>query len=102
MSEKGVLNNIVKDIIMEQSHVIGIDLSVSRATNTGLIDVKTSDVGALKVSGEPTEVLSKLIHSYGEIFGQASVDVCVDILQDYPYNEIENFIPLEIKQRISK
>lgn len=102
MSEKATLNKIVKDIILEQSNVIGMGLSVSRANNTGLISIDASNVDSLKVSGEPTEVLSKLIHSYGEVFGQASVDVCVDILQGYPYNEIENYIPLEIKQKINK
>ena len=50
MSEKSTLNKIVKDIIMEQSHVIGMGLSVSRAKDTGLINVDETNVDSLQVN----------------------------------------------------
>ncbi len=102
MDKENLINKVVEQIIIEQGHVIGLGLSVSRAKYTGLIDLNNSDVESLKIKGDPKETLEQLVHSYGEIFGQASVDVCINVLQTYPYNEIEPYLAQELKSKLSK
>ena len=93
-------NDIFKNIIREQSLIVGETLSRSRAVGTGSISFEPN--GNIQIQEEPKIALEKLISSYEEIFGQSSIDVCVDVLHRMPYSEIELFLPERIKTQLTK
>lgn len=98
-------HEIVKKIIDEQSLIIGKNLAWSRAVTVSQIKgANINDVTAatLEVDGDPKQAIDKLIQSYGEIFGQTSVNVCLDVLKKLPYSEIEPFISDTVKQQLNK
>ncbi len=92
-------NDIFKNIIREQSLIVGEALSKSRAIGTGSISFGPD--GNIHIQDEPKLALEKLIRSYEEIFGQSSLDVCVDVLHRMPYTEIELFLPDRIKTQLT-
>jgi len=94
-----VPNELIKKIIDEQSQIIGVDLARSRALATGAISYSSAQ--DVTLSEEPPIVLDKLINSYKEIFGQASVDVCVDVIRKFPFQEISQYISPSIQGLVS-
>lgn len=93
-------NEIFSKIITEQSNIVGQNLARSRALSTGGVTFK--DETHLEINGDPKELLDSLINAYGEIFGQASMDVCVDVLSRMNYNEIEPYLPENLKQLLQQ
>ncbi|MBI2414585.1 hypothetical protein HYV31_01920 [candidate division WWE3 bacterium] len=89
---------LVVDIIKEQSLIIGEPLARSRAEITGSIIFKSDKIDEITIPGSnPSLTIDKLIKSYEEVFGQASVEVCVSVFKRYPKNDIQNFLPDRIK-----
>ncbi len=93
-------NEIFSKIILEQSNIVGQNLARSRALSTG--GVKFTDEATLEINGDPKKLLDSLINAYGEIFGKASMDVCVDVLSRMSYSEIEPFLPENLKQLLQQ
>lgn len=71
---------IIKEIIEEQSHIVGNKIAVDRAKSTNVIEFKGKDIVILS---NPNEALKKLIKSFEEIFGQASVEVCEEVIKKH-------------------
>jgi len=93
---------LFKKIIFEQSQIIGSKLARARALDTGsVIFVSESDFD-VEIRNHPQEALSKLINAYGEIFGEASVEVCIDVIKRFPINEIEQILPADIAEKVSR
>lgn len=98
-------HEIVKKIIDEQSLIIGKNLAWSRAVTVSEIkgaDAENLNAANLQVNGDPKQAIDKLIQSYGEIFGQTSVNVCLDVLKKLPYSDIEPYISDTVKNQLTK
>lgn len=78
-------SNIIRDIILEQANIVGLKVAVERATSTKMITFKNNQVS---ITGNENIALEKLINSYEEIFGSASVETCLDVIRKY--NTIQN------------
>lgn len=97
-------HDIVKKIIDEQSLIIGKNLAWSRAVTVA--EIKGPNTAEftpenLQINGDPKQAIDKLIQSYGEIFGQTSVNVCLDVLKKLPYTEIEPFLSDTVKKQLT-
>jgi len=71
------LKSIIEEIINEQAMIIGRKIAEDRARATDEIEIKNGEV-FLKSNDQ--KLLEKLINSYKEIFGEASEEVCLEIL----------------------
>jgi hypothetical protein len=71
---------LIKEIIQEQSNIVGEKIALERALSTNVIEVQNNK---LKIKGSPEEAVKKLIHAYEEIFGKASVEVCEDVIKKF-------------------
>lgn len=71
---------LIKEIINEQANIVGEKIAYERAISTKLINVNGNNI---EIKGSPKTALEKLILSYEEIFGEASVEVCEDVIKKY-------------------
>jgi len=92
---------LIKAIIKEQGLIIGEDLAVARAVSTGLIKPAPEDKGEVTVTGNNGVVLEKLVDAYKQVFGQSSVDVCLDVIRRYPMVEISSILPDSLKGKVA-
>ncbi|HAI62982.1 MAG: hypothetical protein UU64_C0021G0007 [candidate division WWE3 bacterium GW2011_GWF2_41_45] len=89
---------LIAEIIKEQSLIIGEKLAKSRAEDTGLVSFSSSRIEDVTLgAAEPTQIIQKLVDSYMEIFGKASVEVCVGVMRKHPIVEINNLVPETLK-----
>ena len=72
---------VVKEIIKEQSMIIGDSLSKMMAESSGVVKITQFDVQV--TSDNQDEVFKKLIESYSKLFGQASIDLCLNIIHKH-------------------
>lgn len=94
-------DKLVADIIKEQSLIIGESLARSRAEITGSVTFKSNRIDELSLTSDsPSSTIEKLIKSYEEVFGQASVEVCISVIRKYPKSEIQSFLPEKIRSAI--
>lgn len=77
---KNEINLIIKEIIEEQSNIVGSRVAIDRARSTNAIEVKGNQIRILTT---PDDALKKLINSFAEIFGEASVEVCQDVIKKH-------------------
>lgn len=92
---------LVAEIIKEQSLIIGERLAKSRAEDTGLVSFSTPRIEDLTLgAAEPTQIIQKLVDSYMEVFGKASVEVCVEVMRKHPITEINNLVPEALRAGI--
>ena len=102
-------NDIVKKIIEEQSLIIGKNLAWSRAVTVSELksdssqatQTPTINISNITINGDPKDAIDKLIASYAEIFGQTSVNVCLDVLKKLPYQEIEPYLSDSVKKQLT-
>jgi hypothetical protein len=87
---------LVIKIIEEQGQIIGSELAYSRALSTDGINMN----GALSLTEEPTTLIDKLLAAYSEVFGQASLDVCIDVIKTFPYNDVAPFLSDKVKRLV--
>lgn len=85
---------LVQKIIEDQGQIIGEELALHRAVNTGLIK-KTK--GTFELKDKPKVVIDKLISAYEEIFGESSVKVCVSTLEKFVDCGIDSYLPSNVK-----
>ena len=76
---------LVKEIVKEQSLIIGENLARQMAIESGVVKFNSSKIDDLTVT-EPNRdaAIEKLIGSYKELFGQASVEVCMNVIKKFP------------------
>jgi len=96
-----MLNELLKSIIEEQSQIIGPRLARSRAVAAGVAEYPdTPAKNQLAQPENPQVVVEKLIESYKEVFGQASVEVCISVIKRFPRQEVEPLVPNSIKSML--
>ena len=76
---------LVKEIVKEQSLIIGENLARQMAIESGVVKFNSSKIDDLTVT-EPNRdmAIEKLIGSYKELFGQASVEVSMNVIKKFP------------------
>jgi hypothetical protein len=90
---------LIAEIIREQSQIIGEQLARTRAEGTGAVKFNSSKLEDLTLTQEnPAKAIELLINSYENIFGQASVEVCLDVIKKYPSEEVSTYIPEKFKR----
>jgi len=72
--------DLIKEIIHEQSNIVGEKIAIERALSTKVINF---DNKKISIKGSPNEALKKLISAYEEIFGEASVEVCEEVIKKF-------------------
>lgn len=77
---KNEISLIIKEIIQEQSNIVGSRVALDRARATKVIEIKGSEIRLLS---SPDDALKKLIKSFAEIFGEASVEVCDEVIKKH-------------------
>lgn len=95
-------NEVIVAIIREQSLIIGEQLAKARAEATGVIEFESTDVKSAVVKGELKDVLESIINSYKEVFGQPSVDVCMNVLRKLPQDSIDPLVTDKLKLEFNK
>ena len=79
------MEEIVKRIIIEQSLIIGESLSREMAIDTGVVKFNSNKIDDITItSKDPNEAVEKLVNSYRNLFGQASVEVCMNVIRRFP------------------
>jgi len=71
---------IIKEIIEEQSNIVGNKIAINRVEATNAIKIIDSDIEILI---NPKDALKKLIDSFAEIFGDASTEVCEEVIKKH-------------------
>lgn len=75
---------LVLAIIKEQSLIIGEALARSRAEDAGVVKYNSSKIDDFTLTQTNiTTVLERLIKSYEEVFGEASAEVCFNVVKKY-------------------
>lgn len=89
-----ITENILKDIIKQQSLIIGERLAKERAEDSGVVKFKSSGIEEFELlENQPKEAIQRLVASYEVLFGRASVDVCIEIIRRYPADQTSHLIP---------
>ena len=97
------MDELVKRIVSEQSQIIGESLARQMAINTGTVRFNSKKIDDITVTGgDPGRTIEKLIEAYQNLFGQASVEVCMDVLKTFPESEIGPFLTEELRNNLSK
>jgi hypothetical protein len=71
---------IIEEIIYEQTNIVGEKIAQNRVEATKVIKI---DGNKVKIQTEPKIALKKLIDSFAEIFGEASTEVCEEIIKKH-------------------
>ncbi len=95
------MDDLVKAIIKEQGQIIGLDLAIRLAKLSGNISFSSDSVESLKLQGDPRAVLDSLLRSYSDVFGQTSINVCIDVIQRFPKQEVMSVVPDYVKNKLS-
>ena len=89
---------IVSAIIREQSMIIGEELAKSRALSSGVVSFASKNIEDINlVNDNPQQIISKLIESYEQVFGLASVAVCLGVIKRFPQDQLGFVIPENFK-----
>ena len=75
---KNEISTIIKEIIQEQSNIVGSRVALDRVRSTKVITIEGDNI---KILTSPTDALKKLVKSFEEIFGDASVEVCDEVIK---------------------
>lgn len=75
---------IVIAIIREQSQIIGDSLAQDMAVSTGVVKINSLKRNDITLTTQDyNTVIDKLINAYKSLFGQASVEVCHNVIRKY-------------------
>ncbi len=85
---------MAEKIIEEQESIIGpVALEQARKVDGLNIDWQKHEI---KISGNETDVIEKLVEQYQKIFGKASVEVCKEavknVISQVPVDKIPNLL----------
>lgn len=94
---------LIAEIIREQSLIIGTSIARERAEDTGLIRFNSSKIDDISIlsSAEPGKIVSEIIGSYEELFGGASVEVCLEVIKKYDNKELVNILPENLRKALN-
>jgi hypothetical protein len=87
------IKDLVIEIVTEQSLVIGSDLAINRAKQTGAVSFPITGISNLELVDTTPSVFSSLLASYEELFGEASVEVCMNVFRRYNKSELTGLLP---------
>lgn len=71
---------IIEEIIEEQTNIVGEKIARNRVEATNVIKYGKS---GLEILTSPEAALKKLILSFAEIFGEASTEVCEEVIKKH-------------------
>lgn len=75
---------IITAIIQEQGQIIGDGLAKRMALNSGAVKFNSPNLYDVSLqTSNPKEALRKIINSYKSLFGQASVEVCMGVVEKF-------------------
>jgi hypothetical protein len=74
--------HLIKEIIEEQTNIVGQKVALNRVEATKVIKYHNGEINLL-APGE--EALKKLILSFAEIFGDASTEVCEEVIRKHKF-----------------
>lgn len=94
------IEDIINAIIKEQSQIIGDQLAKFQAASSGVVKFDSSSTTGVIITQDGPVAIEKLIDSYKVIFGQSSVEVCLDVLKTLPYNEVSKYLPESIRHKV--
>lgn len=95
------VETLAAEIIREQSLIVGENLAKIRAEGSGAVKFNSDRIDDLVITqSDPNMVMETLINAYEELFGQASVEVCVEVIKRHTTEEITNLVPEHLKQKI--
>lgn len=80
---KSNLETIVKEIVQQQSDVMGFGLAKMIANKKANIEFESISEITLPENTDPNIVITSLIESYQHVFGEPSKQVCYDVLKKY-------------------
>ncbi|MBI4363266.1 MAG: hypothetical protein HY545_00250 [Candidatus Doudnabacteria bacterium] len=75
--------NLINDIIAKQTVVLGSDIVLLKAKNVSGLALDSSGK-VISLSGNPQEILQKLIDEYVTLSGQIVKNILTPILEKYP------------------
>jgi hypothetical protein len=75
--------NLITDILAKQAVILGQDIVMLKARNVPGLSV-TDDGKVLSITGNPDEVLQKLVDEYVELSGQIVKNILTPVLNKYP------------------
>lgn len=96
-----IAETLAAEIIKEQSLIIGETLAKQRAQDTGTIAFGSTKIDDITFTQQnPPLVIEGLVNSYGELFGRASVEVCLEVLKKHPFVEISPFLSDTLRKEV--
>ena len=94
--------DIVRKIIKEQSLIIGEQLAKQMAKDSGVVKFNSSKLEDITItSSDSPAAIDRLISSYKTLFGQASVDVCLDVIRKIPNGNAYSLLSDSVKAKIA-
>jgi hypothetical protein len=69
---------IIEEIILEQTNIVGEKIAMNRVEAT---NVMRYGKNGLEIVGDSKVALKKLVDSFAEIFGDASTEVCEEVIK---------------------
>jgi actin-like ATPase involved in cell morphogenesis len=94
--------DIVSKIIKEQGLIIGEQLARQMAKDSGVVQFNSSKIEDITItSTDSPAVIDRLINSYRNLFGQASVDVCLDVIRKIPNGGASTLLSDSVKNRLA-
>lgn len=74
--------DLIREIVKEQSLIIGEQLARQRAIESGVVQFNSAKLEDISVTNsDPNVTITKLVQSYEVLFGRASVEVCMDVIK---------------------
>ena len=93
-----ITDQIVREIIKQQSLIVGERLAKERAADSGVVKFNSSNIDDLVVTEQNNDlIIKKLINSYEALFGKASEDVCIGILRKFPVEQVSPFLSPDLR-----
>jgi actin-like ATPase involved in cell morphogenesis len=94
--------DIVRAIIKEQSLIIGEQLAKQMATDSGVVRFNSSKLEDISVTSKDSgTAIDRVINSYRNLFGQASVDVCLNVIRKLPDGNVNQLLSDSIKTKLA-
>ncbi|EKE00272.1 MAG: hypothetical protein ACD_22C00062G0007 [uncultured bacterium] len=94
--------DIIREIIKEQSNIIGEKLARDMAFQSGVVKFKSQKIDDIIVEDVGTGVaIEKIVNTYGFLFGKASIDVCISVIRKFPKDSTSDLLPESLKSKIN-
>lgn len=83
MDEKEQYKSLLSEVIAKQAIILGPEIAVLRARS--VVGLNVSDDGkVMEITGDPADVLQRLIDSYVELSGQIVKSALASVFTKYP------------------